>query len=95
MTPLLFTDRYQTMSDSDSDDSAPLERVSSITHPKEYDLVPDDIDYKLKVKQKGQKSRRFIYTLKQGVALPYTTSIEGTVLLIEKLKAANFFFVIC
>ena len=72
MTFLLYFQIFKMLSsDSDSDDSVPLKRVSSLT------TVPSDMDFKVKVKQLGSKTEKFLYTLKKGLVLPYTTNFEG------------------
>ena len=65
------------MFDSDSDDEVPLKRVSSVSGKTKYEQVPFDIDFKLKQKKTGEKSEKLLYTLKEGVNLPYTPEIKG------------------
>ena len=65
------------MFDSDSDDEVPLKRVSSVSGKIEYEKVTFDIDFKLKQKKTGEKSKKLLYTLKEGVNLPYSPDIEG------------------
>ena len=64
------------MSDSDSDD-APLQRALSVSGPPEWDFVPKETDFKLKIKNPGQKSKKLLYSLKKGARLPYSTRIQG------------------
>ena len=66
------------MSDSDSDDDAPLKRVCSVSGPTEWDCVPKDTDFKLKFKAPGKKSLRRLYTLKKDLCLPYIPDMPGT-----------------
>ena len=63
------------MSSDESDYEAPLQRVSSVNEKSVWDTVPGEIDFKLTIKKAGKKSVRFLYTLKKGVALPYTPII--------------------
>ena len=63
------------MSSDESDYEAPLQRVSSVNEKSLWDTVPGEIDFKLTIKKAGKKSVRFLYTLKKGVALPYTPII--------------------
>ena len=73
------------MSESDSDDGAPLKRVCSISAPS--DKVPKGTDFKLTYKIAGKKSVRLIYTLKKDIFLPYTATIEG---ILDKLVEFSF-----
>ena len=66
------------MTDSESDSE--LIRVSSQKSAiLEYDVAPDTIEYKMKVKLKGPagKSSRLSFLLKKGVELPYTPKMEN------------------
>ena len=65
------------MIDSDSDDDAPLRRVLSVSVPSEWDSVPKETDFKLKIKTPGLKSVKMIYTLKKDLSLPYVPYIPG------------------
>ena len=65
------------MSESDSDDGAPLKRVRSVSAPSEWDKVPKETDFKFKFKTRGKKSVKLLYTLKKDVCLPYIATIEG------------------
>ena len=65
------------MTESDSDDGAPLKRVHSVSAPSEWDKVPKETDFKFKFTNPGKKSVRLLYTLKKDVCLPYTATIEG------------------
>ena len=65
------------MSDSDSDDGAPLKRVCSVSSPTVWDFVPEETDFKFKFKAQRKKSVRLLYTLKKGTSLPYTATIQG------------------
>ena len=65
------------MSESDSSDCEQIERVSSLKSiPKSFDKVPDDMDFKLKLKTEAT-TQKLIYRLKKGSALPYTTNLKG------------------
>ena len=70
------------MSDSDSDDSTPIKRVSSVSKVPEWDHVPSDIDIYFKIRQPGKKSEKMLYTLKEGIMLPYFPNIEGENILV-------------
>ena len=60
------------MYSSDSDDDGPLQRANSLTSPKEWDSVPENIDFKLKFRKIGSKSVKRLYTLKKDTPLPYS-----------------------
>lgn len=57
------------MSESESSD---VEEVSSQKIPECHDTVPREIKYSMKFL--GSQSSKFVFTLKQGKALPYETS---------------------
>ena len=57
------------MSDSDSE----IEVVSSQKSPEEFETVPSDENYTMKVT--GPNSTKFKFTLKKGKELPYDTSV--------------------
>lgn len=60
----------------DSDSDSELEQVSSLTSsPESFDLVPKNIDYKIKLfgPECSKKGISFLYTLKEGKELPYST----------------------
>ena len=65
---------------SESDSDGELVRVTSTPlPPPKWDKVPEDKEYKLKLRLTGPagKRKRRGYLLKRGIALPYTTNIEG------------------
>lgn len=69
------------MCDTDSDSD--FEKVSSQKVPETHDIVPDDIDYNIKVT--GKSAAKFTFTLKKGKELPYQITIvtkkeKGTIL---------------
>ena len=65
-------------SDSDSDGSGGLTRLHSNPVAPEFDYCPEDIDFHLKMKKPSGKFKRFLYTLKAGVPLPYTSKYQVT-----------------
>ena len=66
------------MADSDSSDSEPIQRVESEKGaPKCFEVVPSDMEFKLKVKIAGAKSKRFVYKLTKGSVLPYISALKG------------------
>ena len=72
------------MVDSDSgSDCGDLVRMSSTTSlPSVWDTVPDATDFKFKGRLHGPAGgkSKFVYTLKKGLELPYSTRISGLLL---------------
>ena len=64
-------------SESDSDSSSGLVRLSSNPLPVEWEFCPRDIEFQLKIKKDDGKRARFAYTLRQGVSLPYSPDRIG------------------
>ena len=81
------------MDSSDDECGVPLRRVNSGTYPKEWDEVPDNVEFtfKLRLDAMGGKWCKFVYTLKKGTALPYSPVIEGKKFDILNLRNLNFF----
>ena len=73
-------------SDSDSDGSGGLTRLHSNPVPPEFDYCPENIEFHLKLKKPSGRFKRFIYTLKAGVPLPYTLPGEYQVTFSRGLK---------
>lgn len=70
------------MTDSDSvslsDSDCELVRVYSTPRgPTEHESVPYDMEYKMKIRKEDGKKVGLIYSLKEGVKLPYSSIISG------------------
>jgi hypothetical protein len=59
---------------SESDSSSDLERVYSNPLPVEHKTSPREIDFPLRLRVDG-KVIKLLFTLKEGVMLPYTPDI--------------------
>ena len=66
------------MLDSSSDSCGELVKWTSTPKmPDQFDEATDNIDFRIKVKPKGQESIKFKYTLKKGQELPYYPEVHG------------------
>ena len=70
---ILISDLKMIGCDYDSESSCDSIHVRS--QPTDYEVCPEDIEFKLKIRVMG-KSVKPVYTLKKGVSLPYTPSIS-------------------
>jgi hypothetical protein len=64
------------MSDSDSDCGELLRMSSTSSLPTEWDAVPETQDFKFKGKKADGAKTKFLYTLKKGAQLPYSTRLS-------------------
>ena len=64
---------------SDSDSSCEIVRLSSNPYPapKEWDVSPESMEFELKIRRSNGKLCKFVYTLKEGVPLPYAPDMPG------------------
>ena len=63
---------------SDSDSEIQIERAFSVEKASDYDIVPKDTTYILKLKDTANKTYRALeYNLKEGKSLPYTVVLKG------------------
>ena len=62
-----------------ADDSASCEliRLHSNPMPKEWDACPETTDFKMKVRNQFGKFATFMYTVKEGIPLPYNPQFAG------------------
>ena len=79
----LFTDNCNLLIDmfSSSDDSDSDSELVRVDSSEIYSVVPEDKVYKLKIKSYGLKSKKLLFTLKQGQELPFQSSLLGNVFL--------------
>lgn len=64
----------------DSSSSCELVKLKSNPLPVEWIACPATKDFKLKIKREIGKSSKFVYTLREGVPLPYNPVIEGSII---------------
>ena len=62
----------------DFSSSCELRKLKSNPLSVEWTACPATQDFKLKIKRENGKSSKFVYTLKEGVSLPYKPAIEGS-----------------
>ena len=86
--PVDYPVRPCTMSDSDSE--IQLERTFSFEKDSDYDIVPEDTTFILKLKNTANKTYRALeYKLKQGKSLPYSVLLKGSFLFYSSMRVGD------